>query len=208
MVRYTNKGLVNHCKQALGAKTIYMWGGIYRPVSQQLSLLVDMYGTRQYPPSRIRKLKSVPNYYGIDCVGLVKSYYWSGNSGGGSGSRYYDKPGYPDVNVHDMYNAAKVKGKIDTLPEIPGIILYCKTHPHVGVYVGNGKVIESTLGSRGDGVVMTNVEDFKWEYWFRCPYIEYVDSTVTITATKTVPASEVAHWAGKASSLGFAVKTK
>ena len=76
--------------------------------------------------------------------------------------------------VCNQYNYAqsKNKGTIDKLPEIPGLILYSKTHPHVGVYIGNGWTIECTLGSRGDGVVKRKLDKF-WEYWFECPFITY-----------------------------------
>ena len=41
-------------------------------------------------------------------------------------------------------------------------------------------LIESTLGSRGDGVVLRTLDNF-WEYWFECPYIEYPKTTSTET---------------------------
>lgn len=152
---YTNKGLVNHAKAALALNTKYMWGGILRLIdTKYYNLLHDYWGN--YPESgytdkRWAELKSLigKNYYGCDCVGLIKSYYWSGKENGGTGSPNYGESGYPDVNANLMYNAAKVKGSIASLPEVPGVIVYCKTHPHVGVYIGNGEVIESTLGSRG-----------------------------------------------------------
>ena len=185
MAKYTAKGLVKHVTKALNDKTRYMWGGIYRPITDAyVNQLAKMYPS-QYSSARQQKLKALPDgYYGIDCVGLIKSYYWSGNAQGGKGSPEYK--GATDVNAHGMYNAAKVKGKIDTIPEVPGIIVYSKTNPHVGVYVGNGYVIESTLSSRGDGVVRTRLKDWKgWEYWFQCPYITYVkELTDTIRKVK------------------------
>ena len=45
--------------------------------------------------------------------------------------------------------------------------------PHVGIYTGNGEVIECTYSARGDGVIRTKLRDFGWEYWFECPYIGY-----------------------------------
>lgn len=178
---YTNEGLVNHCKWALHSKTKYMWGGIMRTITPEyIKLLSGIPAYKeQYPASRINNLNEFvgKGYYGCDCVGLIKSYYWSGNLNGGGGSKYYGKPGFPDVNAHGMYNAATVKGSIGTLPNIAGLILYSKTNPHVGVYIGNGMVIECTLSKRGDGVVMSHVNDFKWEQWFECPYISYAPIT-------------------------------
>lgn len=182
MTKYTAKGLVKHVTKALNDKTMYMWGGIYREITDAyVNQLSKMYPS-QYSLARRQKLKALPDgYYGIDCVGLIKSYYWSGNANGGKGSPEYN--GATDVNAHGMYNAAKVKGPIDSIPEVPGIIVYSKSNPHVGVYVGNGYVIESTLSSRGDGVVRTKLKDFKWEYWFECPYIAY-ETSLTDTVRK------------------------
>lgn len=181
---YTNKGLVNHAKKALADKTKYMWGGIYRPITDTyVNQLAAMYPT-QYSAARQKALKALPDgYYGVDCVGLIKSYYWSGYANGGKGSPKYK--GSTDVNAHGMYAKAKVKGAISTIPEIPGLIVYSKTHPHVGVYIGNGYVIESTLGSRGDGVVKTKLKAWSgWEYWFECPYIDYEEETSKTTKLK------------------------
>jgi len=189
---YTNIGLVKHAKMALALHTKYMWGGILRLIdTNYYNQLHDYWGNYPgsgYTDKRWAELKSLigKNYYGCDCVGLIKSYYWSGKDDGGTGSPNYAKTGYPDVNANLMYNAAKVKGSIASLPEVPGVIVYCKTHPHVGVYIGNGEVIESTLGSRGDGVVKTKLSAFKWEYWFECPYIDYIKTAAQTKVTINV----------------------
>lgn len=192
MATYTNLGLVQHAQAALKMPTKYMWGGILRPITEgYINMLAKLPGyAKQYPESRKKELRAVigKGYYGVDCVGLIKSYYWSGYKNGGTGSPNYPKKGekaYPDVNAHDMYNAAKVKGKISTIPEIPGLVVYSKTHPHVGVYIGGGYVIESTLSSRGDGVIKTKLSDWSgWEHWFECPYITYQKSSTAATAPK------------------------
>lgn len=169
---YTNKGLVIHAKNALAKKTKYMWGGILRPITADYVNALAKYYPEQYSSTRMEMLKQLPcGYFGVDCVGLVKSYYWSGKANGGTGSPKYSPKS--DVNAGGMYSAATEKGKIETLPEIPGIVLYCRTNPHIGIYIGNGEVIESTYSRRGDGVIKTKLKDFKWEYWLKCPFIEY-----------------------------------
>lgn len=191
---YTNVGLVTHAKKALALKTRYMWGGILRPITDNyVDMLYKIYGTKQYSASRVKKLKSLPDgYFGVDCVGLVKSYYWSGKPNGGTGSPNYGKAGYPDVNANAMYAAAKVKGPISTIPEIPGLVVYCKSRPHVGVYIGDGYVIESTRGGKGDGVVKTKLKDWVWEYWFECPYIAYKKaSTSNNTSSTTIKVGDI-----------------
>lgn len=182
---YTNEGLVSHAKKALSLKTKYMWGGIHRTIEKQYDLLFKTYGVdpaKGYTAARWNELAALKNkgYYGVDCVGLIKSYYWSGNAAGGVGSPNYCSSQYPDVPAGTMYNKSKNKGIISTMPEVPGLIVYSATHPHVGIYIGNGETIESTLGSRGDGVVKRKLDNL-WEYWLECPYIDY---------TKPVPVKE------------------
>lgn len=218
---YTNLGLVKHAENALKLKTKYMWGGILRLIdNRNIDLLKKTWGNYPgsgYTDDRWTELMTYvgKNYYGCDCVGLIKSYYWSGKENGGTGSPNYGKAGYPDVNAGIMYNRAKVKGTIASLPEVPGVIVYCKTHPHVGVYVGNGMVIESTLGARGDGVIKTKLSAFKWEYWFECPYIDYIkteaQTKVKITVGSKVKIKKTAQYyaaAGRKIAIPDYVKSK
>ena len=44
---------------------------------------------------------------------------------------------------------------------------------HIGVYIGNGQVVESTRSIFGDGVVITHLTDRPWLHWLECPYIIY-----------------------------------
>lgn len=163
---YTNSGLVAYCKQALLKKTAYMWGGIFRPITTDyIAGRAEQYSA-QYSTARQVKLTALvgKGYYGVDCVGLVKSYYW-----GGIGSPNYS--GSTDYGVGTMYNAAKTKGRIASFPKTEGLLVMTSDFGHVGVYVGNDKVIESTLSGRGDGVVQTNFSAVKWAYWCQCPCI-------------------------------------
>lgn len=211
MAMYTNLGLVEHAKTALKLDTKYMWGGILRLIEKCYDQLKDYYGNLAgtgYTNARWAELKRLmgKNVYGCDCVGLIKSYYWSGKQNGGTGSPNYGQAGFPDVNANLMYNAAKVKGKISTMPEVPGLIVYCKTHPHVGVYIGDGWVIESTLGARGDGVVRTRLDAFGWEYWMECPYIEYVKQSTSAVTFKTNDKVQIKKTATNYAGAGKNVK--
>ena len=193
MGAYTNIGLVKHAQKALALPTKYMWGGTLYPITDAyINSKVSDYKkfdptgkTTGYTPERIQTLRTFAGkgYYGVDCVCLIKSYPWSGNpeSGGVKSPKYN---GATDVNAGTMYNLAKVKGKISTMPEIPGLIVYSKSHPHVGIYIGNGYTIESTLGARGDGVVKRKLDNF-WELWFECPFIEYQKAAATGSGIKT-----------------------
>ena len=171
MSEFTAKGLVEYCKQALGWKTVYMWGGLMKTVTQAF---ID-YKKKQYPKyyseARVKQLQTkIGNYYGCDCVGLIKSYLF----GGINSPKYKSKW---DTNTRGMYSVSKTKGTIETLPEIQGLILYMKGH--VGVYIGNGECIECTLGKYGDGVVKTKVAGRGWTHWLQLPWLDYNDGVET-----------------------------
>ncbi|MCD8117548.1 MAG: hypothetical protein LUE21_10655 [Oscillospiraceae bacterium] len=106
-------------------------------------------------------------YRVADCVGLIKSYGWYDVDAGYIG---YNINGMEDVGTEGMYEAATVKGTIDTIPETVGLIVY-RNPGHVGVYIGDGYVIES-IGTEG-GVVKTEIDAREWTDWFQCPYITY-----------------------------------
>lgn len=174
---YTNDGLVAHVQAAAKLKTKYMWGGILREITiPYIEQLRSIYGTKPgtgYSEARYKSLYAIAGqgYYGCDCVGLIKSYCWSGKPNGGTGSPKYD--GKTDVNAGTMYAQAKVKGAISTIPERPGVIVISKTAGnHVGVYIGKGETIECTLSQRGDGVVRRKLDSL-WTDWFECPFISY-----------------------------------
>jgi hypothetical protein len=64
------------------------------------------------------------------------------------------------------------EGPIESMPEQPGL---CVSLPgHIGIYVGDGMVIESTatLGLE-NGVVMTRLDQRPWTHWLQCGHIQY-----------------------------------
>ncbi len=68
-----------------------------------------------------------------------------------------------------MYQAAKEKGSISSIPEIPGLAVWHSGH--IGVYIGNGEVIEA-MGTKY-GVVRTKLASRGWTHWLKIPYIKY-----------------------------------
>lgn len=164
-----NFGLVEHCKKWLQYPTRYGWGCWGQVISD--SIITSK--ARQYPSHydsarRAQLQKLIGKAYLIDCVGLIKNYYW-GMTPGGTKVAYV---GSTDVSADGMYSRAQVKGPISSMPDLPGL---CVQLPgHIGVYIGNGKVIESTRGVFGDGVVTTNLNARKWVHWLQCPYITYL----------------------------------
>ena len=102
-----------------------------------------------------------------DCVGLIKGYGWYNNE---TGQIEYGSNGMQDVTADGMYAAATVKGPMSTMPEIPGLALW--QSGHIGVYIGNGWVIQAA--NTYDGVIKTKLSYNHWQAWLKVPYINYV----------------------------------
>ncbi|MDD3778479.1 MAG: hypothetical protein PHU76_01595 [Synergistaceae bacterium] len=101
-----------------------------------------------------------------DCVGLIKGYGWLDPATLTIG---YGTNGMPDVGADQMYNNATVKGSMDTMPDTPGLAVWHSGH--IGVYIGNGEVIEAMGTSYG--VVKTQLSERSWTAWLEVPYINY-----------------------------------
>ena len=103
-----------------------------------------------------------------DCVGLIKGYCWFDPEAQSIG---YAVNGMPDIATEQMIEWCDEKGSIDTIPEIPGLLLWM--NGHVGIYIGNGLAIEA-MGTRY-GVVQTQVAGRGWLKWGKIPCIEYIE---------------------------------
>lgn len=158
----TNTGLVDYARAQLGKP---YWYGTFGNTASK-SLLASK--KKQYPShygfERMAQYKSDIGERVHDCVGLIKGYLWSEN--------FVSPPEYnasQDVSANGMLKKCKEQGEFATMPEMPGILVFKRGH--VGVYVGNRKVIEA----RGFnyGVVETDAEKRGWTHWGKCPWIKY-----------------------------------
>ncbi|MEG0756273.1 MAG: hypothetical protein RR450_07740, partial [Oscillospiraceae bacterium] len=101
-----------------------------------------------------------------DCVGLIKGYGWLDTATVGIG---YGINGMPDIGADTMYANATVKGDMSSMPDTPGLAVWHSGH--IGVYIGNGEVIEA-MGTKY-GVVKTLLSERSWTAWLEIPYINY-----------------------------------
>lgn len=104
-----------------------------------------------------------------DCVGLIKGYGWYDSASGGI---VVGSNGMMDVTANGMFESADVKGTIDTIPEVPGLAVWHQGH--IGIYIGNGEVIEAMNTTRG--VTRTKLAGREWTHWLQIPYISYVEN--------------------------------
>ena len=107
-----------------------------------------------------------------DCVGLIKGYSWYDVAGQ---TTILVSNGMPDIGADTMYENATKKGTIDTIPEIPGLAVW--KEGHIGVYIGDGKVVEA-YGTT-TGVIRSELADGGWTHWLKIPYINYIEQEET-----------------------------
>ena len=112
-----------------------------------------------------------------DCVGLVKGYCWFDPEAQSIG---YAVNGMPDIATEQMIAWCDEKGSMDTMPEIPGLLLW--KEGHVGIYIGDGYAIEA-MGTRY-GVVKTQVAGRGWSKWGKIPCIEYIEEVEETETTE------------------------
>ena len=164
----TAQGLVDYSVCQLGQE--YWWGCFGQTASKELL----EYKRKQYPTVYNTSLYSdAENQFGkrvFDCVGLIKGYLWSDS--------YNSEPVYnqlQDVNVVGLYTNCNESGMLGSIPEEAGVCVFTKQLDHVGVYIGNGKVIEA----RGHkfGVVSTMLQERFWYFWGKPKWIEYRNKT-------------------------------
>lgn len=160
----TGQGLAEYALAQLGRP--YWWG---------------CFGQRADAALYARKKKQYPGYYTAtdfssqygqkvhDCVGLIKGYLWCESPDG--------LPRYnaaQDVAVEGLYKKCSRKGELSTLPETAGVCVFMANMGHVGVYIGNGVVVEAM--GHAYGVVKTRRENRGWAYWGMPEWISYDDA--------------------------------
>lgn len=164
----TAQGLVEYVQKAFKDGWVYWYGTTGKKCTQDLLNQKARQYPKHYTSDRMATYKRhiAEGRYCADCINLAKGFMWLDEE---TGRQVYASNNCPDTNADGMYNRAKVKGNISTMPDEPGIMLHMAGH--AGVYVGEGKVIEA----RGFnyGVVMTELSKRKWLHWYRLPCITY-----------------------------------
>ena len=158
-----NIGLVEYCKKQLGRP--YWYGTFGQQATKAL------YENRK---------KSYPGYYKAtdfqsqfgqkvhDCIGLIKGYMWTLDA---DSTQYdYQSHGFADISADMCLARATNKGPISTIPEVIGLAVFMKGH--VGVYIGDGWVIEAR--GHAYGVVKTRLKERNWKNWAYINEIQYL----------------------------------
>lgn len=186
-------------------KTVYALGMFGQPITEA----IIAQKTKQLPAfytaakqAELRKLIG-KGYYGFDCVCLIKGILWGWNGANTTnGGCVYASNGVPDVSDEGMI--AKCTGvSTDFSNIVAGEVVWIRGH--IGVYIGDGKVIECTPAWEND-VQYSNLANTgnkkgnsrSWTSHGKLPWIDYSaapkpatkPSTTKPTTTPSKPATK------------------
>lgn len=148
------------------------WGYVWGTYGNVLTPSLFDYKLQQYPDGVGKYADFIRNNWlnrrTADCVGLIKGYGWLDTN---SLEIKYGTNGMPDYGANQMHQSATESGTMDTMPDIVGLAVW--KQGHIGVYIGNGYVIEA-MGTKY-GVVKTELAKRSWSGWCKIPYIDYLE---------------------------------
>ena len=149
--------LVDFVESKVG-KAGYWYGAVGEMGTESfLNQLVRQW-PKMYTANYIKRSKKWLGHNVADCIGLVKWFVWEGIGYQAS----------QDLSANGTKKACGAK-PISGLEEVPGALVFMSGH--VGVYVGDGWVVESRGADYG--VVKTKLKDRPWTSWGLCPWVSY-----------------------------------
>lgn len=161
----TGKQLAAYCEKVFANKWVYWYGTCGYACTKSL------YNSKkkQYPNhyTAVREaayMKDIANgKTGADCVGMIKSFFWTGGVFGGKNT--YASNHCPDTSANGMINLCTQTGNPSSVPDIPGLVLW--KSGHIGVYVGGGMAIE--MKGFDYDCLRRKVSEGGWTKWGRLP---------------------------------------
>ena len=166
-----NIQLVDYCNKLYNAGARYWFGTFGQIASNSLWKVKKQQYPSQYKSSRDKQIKKDIEEGRIvtDCSGLIKGFMMTRDNG-----QIVYTPSL-DLGANTYYNKATEKGNIKTMPDIPGLAVW--KDGHIGVYIGEGYVIEA----RGFdyGVQKYKLSDRPYTKWLKIPGLEYITNPVS-----------------------------
>lgn len=176
-------------------KTIYVYGSIGGIVTNTLISQKAKQYPSFYTDARIAKIKKTvgKGYFGFDCVNVIKSilWGWDGNKNASYGGAKYASNGVKDISADGMISictSVSSSGwnnlQVGEAVWLPG---------HIGVYIGNGLVIECTpkwdncvqISGLGNIGRTYNSKTRTWKKHGKIPYVSYSNITSTTVNENT-----------------------
>ena len=167
-----NLDLVRWCENAYKNGLGYVYGGYGQVCTKQyLDGQSSLFPSNNEAGGEMRQVGE--KWLGkrvCDCIGLIKSYAWYNAD---SGETVAGSNGFTDCGANSIWNNVTESGPISTMPDTPGLAVWMDGH--IGVYVGNGEVIEAQ--GTAYGVVKTQLSGRGWTRWLKIPNIKYVNQS-------------------------------
>lgn len=178
-----NLKFVEKLKNALTYNTVYALGMFGQPITPAIILQKARQLPRWYTQARIQKLMKLAkkgDYFGFDCVCLIKAILWGWNANlkHTNGGAVYMSNGVPDKNEEQFIRLCK---DVSTNFKKIEIGEYLWMNGHCGIYIGDGLAVECTPIWNGN-VQITAVKNIGdkagynprlWTKHGKLPYIEY-----------------------------------
>lgn len=168
----TNLQLVEFVKKVFFAAWVY-WYGTYgnKCTQSKYESKAKQYPSHYTSSRKAGYMQDIANGSTCsDCVGLLKAFFWCLGTFGATPK--YGTNGCPDTSANGMFKLCKETGKISTIPDIPGLVVW--KDGHIGVYIGGGETIE--MNSFAKDCIWRKVTEGTWTHWGKLPpsMLEYV----------------------------------
>lgn len=170
-----NREFIKKLEAVLSNRTVYMWGTFGAKVTEALIQGKAKQYPTWYTAAKQRSLRDLigRGYFAFDCIGLIKAvlWGWDGSDRTAHGGAEYASNGMPDTNANGYIKTCKnVSSNFNQIEA--GEVVWMPGH--IGVYVGNGEVIEATPSWK-NGVQRTKLSARKWQKHGFMPQITYVE---------------------------------
>lgn len=179
----TNNQFIDKAKEIYNLNTAYASGTFGQKYTDAFIKQKKSQYPKWYTDKRVADLKAraAKTLYLFDCVGLIKGIIW------GFPKMVYESGGLKDVSDQGLWDKYCVNKSKDFNMIKSGAIVHIKGH--VGIYIGDGKVIECTTkwGSKVSITALGNIGSIKGlntRSWDEYGYLSILDN---------IPKSEQSH---------------
>jgi hypothetical protein len=163
-MKLTANQLIAYFQKAVAEHWGYVWALNGELYSRELA---EKYHRIQRNTSKNRNPKT---YWLTDCAKWIDKMA-ADCSGGIVGAIRTVDPSFTDTGANTFYSRCIEKGKIDTIPEIPGLCVW--RDGHIGIYEGNGYALE--FRGTDYGCVRTKLKERDFTNWGKLRDVDYTN---------------------------------